>query len=330
MKISVVIPSYRRIKFLKLVFEGLTAQTRLPDEVVVGVRDEDIETSNFIEEFRKKSLFPVKIALVTVPGVVASMQAAMEQTEGDLICLLDDDAEPLPDWFQRVEVRMRNDDHLGAIGGRDLLQDHPDMRRNEPTTDQVGVITFYGRVIGNHHRGHGEARYVDILKGCNVAMRSHLLKRFGFEQELRGKGAQVHWELALFLDTANAGWKIVYDPTIQVTHHIAPRLDDDQNHRGILSTDGLYDMAYNEHFVTASRAGVIALGMHIFWTLAVGTNSLPGLLNYLRIRLLKGDAQALPRFLISIKGLLLGSMAGLKRRQRCLRRAQNVGGCHEM
>lgn len=309
-KFSVIIPTYGRIEYLEKVLKGLKAQTRRPDEIVIGVRQEDVTTQSFLKNFQLAAC-PLKIAFVQVPGVVASMQAALNLTEGDIVCLLDDDAEPLPDWMERIESYFAKDKSLGAIGGKDLLQDYPEMRRNEPTTSRVGIITFYGQIIGNHHLGSGGFRYVDILKGCNVAVRGDLVRYLGLEQALHGQGAQVHWELALFLDIARAGWRIGYDPEIKVIHHIAPRWDNDQNHRGIFSEAGLKDMSYNEHFVMASRANSRMLAIHIFWSLLTGSKSLPGFLNYLRCKFYLKDPFSKERFLVARKGLKAGLKEGL-------------------
>lgn len=277
MRVSVIIPTYKRVDFLAHAMRGLAAQKRPADQIVLGVRAGDSET---LEASRG---YPVETAEAQVPGVIASMSAAVARTTGDIVCLLDDDAEPLPDWIARIESLFEADPTLGIVGGRDLLQDHPEMRKTEPTTETVGLFTRYGRILGNHHKGSGPLRRVDLVKGCNAAVRGPLLREIGFAQDLRGKGAQVHWELALCLDVANRGYVVAYDPAIQVIHHIAPRHDNDLIHRGHFSAEGLYDMVWNEHRVVASRAGTARSAAHLAWSLLVGSLTAPGLLQYLRL-----------------------------------------------
>jgi GT2 family glycosyltransferase len=176
---------------------------------------------------------------------------------------------------------------LGIVGGRDLLQDHPELRQNETLLTRVGLFTWYGRILGNHHRGGGTYREVDLVKGCNAAIRGPLLREIGFARLLRGKGAQVHWELALCLDVKNRGFSVAYDPALQVIHHIAPRHDDDQIHRGRFSADGLYDMVWNEHHVVTTRAGAWRRRAHLAWSLLVGSPTALGIVQYLRLCLRK-------------------------------------------
>ena len=308
MAISVIIPTFRRPSYLLTALRALAAQQRLPDQIVLGLRRGDEETAAMLHD-RAAEIPSVEIAYVEVPGVVASMQAALERTSGDIVCLLDDDAEPLPDWIGKIAARFSDDDRLGMVGGRDLLRDHPEMRASEPTTMRVGIFTWSGRFLGNHHRGGGRFRRVDTLKGCNAAVRGDLLRRIGFEQRLRGEGAQVHWEIALCLDVAAAGFDVAYDPEIRVIHHIAPRYDVDQGHRGVFSPEGLYDMVWNEHFVVSNRMSPANSFRHFLHAVLVGSYSAPGAVQYLRL-LLRRDPHRNERIAIAWKAICDGRRAG--------------------
>jgi GT2 family glycosyltransferase len=287
MKFSVIVPTYRRPGYLGLVLDGLSRQERAPDQVVVACRAEDAATRDFLAG-RGFGDLPLEVVHVRGTGVIAAMACGAERASGDVLCLLDDDAEPLPDWLRRMGERFAEDPRLGALGGRDLLQDHPEMRRVEPTTRQVGIITWYGRITGNHHRGRGPMRRVHVLKGCTLALRADAFRRTGFESRLRGSGAQPHWEMALCLDIAAHGYKVAYDPAIRVIHHIAPRHDADQIHRGGFSAEALHDMVWNEHWVIATRAGALRRVAHRWWSVLVGSTTAPGLVQYARLGM-RGD-----------------------------------------
>jgi GT2 family glycosyltransferase len=313
MRISVVIPTYQRPDYLIKAFNGLLNQNSKPDQVIVGVRKGDDATIRFLSEFQmtpQSKAFEIEIAFVDVPGVIASMNAAIAKTHGDLVCLFDDDAEPLPDWIEKAIHIFGHNAKLGALGGRDLLQDHPEMRREEPTTESVGILTNYGRIIGNHHRGHGPFREVDLLKGCNVAIRGQLLREIGIDTHLLGQGAQVHWELALCLDIKRKGFFVAYDPSLQIIHHIAPRLDEDQIHRGKFSRQGLYDLVYNEHFVIHSRDKGTRRIFHFLWALAVGSLAAPGLVQYLRGKLRREKLME-QKWIVTLRATLKGKKDGL-------------------
>jgi len=294
---------------------GLTSQRRPADQVIIGTREGDEETTAFLSAALPESSLPVEIAGVTAPGVIASMAAAARQASGDIVCLLDDDAEPEPDWLEKIEARFAAEADLGILGGRDLLQDNPEMRRREPMTEKVGIFQWFGRILGNHHRGSGPYRYVDIVKGCNAAIRGPLLRRIGFESRLRGKGAQVHWELALCLDAASEGYHIRYDPEIRVLHHVAPRHDNDLTHRGIFSPAGLADMVWNEHFIVVTRCGLARRSMHMAWSLLVGTKTAPGILQFLRL-MREGDPHRRAKLATTYRAIWEGYTSSLARESK--------------
>ena len=164
MKISVIVPTYHRPKDLARCLEALQKQNRQPDEVLVTVRDTDTETWTLFASFNPQ-LLPLSIIKVTVsvPGVVAAMNAGMDAACGDIIAFTDDDATPHTDWLERIEAHFLSDSNIGGVGGRDWVYHGTQLEEGE--REVVGQVQWFVRVIGGHHLGVGEARQVDVLKG---------------------------------------------------------------------------------------------------------------------------------------------------------------------
>src|SRR5215203_911550 len=118
LRVSLLIPTYRRPKDLTLCLEALKKQTRLPDEILVVVRDTDSETWALLESIDLGPL-PLRRVAVTEPGVVAALNAGLEVVSGEIVALTNDDAIPYPDWIKRIEDHFRADYRLGGVGGRD-------------------------------------------------------------------------------------------------------------------------------------------------------------------------------------------------------------------
>jgi len=150
----------------------------------------------------------------------------------------------------------------------------------------VGKVQWFGRVVGNHHLGVGEPRYVDVLKGVNCAYRRAAILPVGFDERLLGAGAQVHNDLSLSLRLRRAGWKLVYDPEVAVDHYPAPRFDEDQRRSFNATTFG--DMVHNETLVLLEHLPPMRRFVFGFWALFVGTRSAPGLVQWLRLSLCEG------------------------------------------
>ena len=152
------------------------------------------------------------------------MNRGLDSAPGDLLVFTDDDAEPQLDWLERIEASFA-DASIGAVGGRDWLQDpdEPALFRPCPVS-RVGVLTWYGAQYGNHHcplRGH--TKRVMFLKGVNMAFRRRALGSYRIDTSLRGSGAQVGSELDLCSQTRQAGFDVLFDDRILVKHYSSPR-----------------------------------------------------------------------------------------------------------
>jgi glycosyltransferase involved in cell wall biosynthesis len=294
--ISVIVPSWRRPADLARCLRALAAQRVAPFEVIVGARAGDDETEATVAAAAERSAFPVRIERTSEPGVIAAMNAALTHARGDIVALTDDDAEPRPDWLERL-----NDcfiiPFVGAAGGRDWQPKERGDRHD------VGRVQWFGRVIGNHHLGAGPARPVDVLKGVNLALRTSLLKALGFDTRLRGAGAQMFWELALCLPLRRAGWTLIYDPAIAVDHHIAERHDADQRHRdgGVFVAAAQRDAVHNETLVMLEHLRGGRRFAYLVWAILFGTRIEPGLAQVPRL-LLTGAPSVFGKFFATMAG----------------------------
>src|SRR3990170_258360 len=110
-----------------------------------------------------------------------------------------------------------------------------------------------------------------------------------------GSGAQLFWELALCLPLRRAGWRLIYDPAIAVEHHVAPRHDADQLHRGVFAAAPQADAVHNETLVLLEHLSAPAQLAFAAWAALVGTRAEPGLAQLARLAV-RGDRQALSRW----------------------------------
>lgn len=289
--ICVLVPTFRRVGPLAACLEALAAQSRPPDEVLVTVRDADNETREFFGGGSLPRRLPVRVVTVTEGGVVAAMNAglAAARPDADVIALVDDDAVPRPDWMERIARTLGENPGAAGVGGRDILPWDAD----EPDRAEVGMLRWWGKAVGFHHKGVGPAREVDVLKGANCAFRAAPLRRLGFDRGLRGAGAQVHWEMSLCLALRREGaGALIYDPALLVDHNPAPRHDSDVNHRGGFDAPSLGDAIYNETLVLLRELPPARRAAFWAWTHLVGTRISPGLVQLARLLLLRRDRDA--------------------------------------
>ncbi|ACB94488.1 glycosyltransferase family 2 protein [Beijerinckia indica] len=285
LSLGVLISTYQRPESLERCLEGLAKQTRRPDDVIVVCRTSDKATCDWLAEHWPKkpeaSLVPVRMVPVVAAGLVNSRNAGLAACRTDVLAIIDDDVVPCPEWLERVGEHFTRDPNLGGLGGRDHVHDGEcfDERQKAP----VGILQWFGRVIGNHHLGFGEARPVHILKGANMSYRARALQGLGFDTRLRGRSTQPHDDLSFSLQVGAKGWTLLYDPAVLV-YHYAGRADQ-RAYSAISRTvkaDELRDATYNmvlaiwDHLSPARRL------VFLLWSFFIGTGVEPGLLQALR------------------------------------------------
>ena len=163
---------------------------------------------------------PVRLRHATVhrPGVLAANIAGIAEVTGDIVSFIDDDAAARPDWLRRVEAHFCADPTVGAVGGRDVQ--HAAAGVPEERATVVGRITWYGRIVGNHHKISEGKRHVHHLKGVNMSFRREMIESF----DERILGNAHYYEMDLCLGVLDRGFRILYDSSLLVDHYIdAPR-----------------------------------------------------------------------------------------------------------
>ena len=277
MKITVIVPTYRRPKDLSRCLEALKKQTRPADELLVVVRNTDAETWIFLETFTSETL-PLRTVTVSAPGAIAAMNAGLDAASGEIVSFTDDDAAPHTDWLARIEPHFLSDSRVGGVGGRDWVYHGTDLV--EGAKEVVGQVQWFGRAIGNHHLGVGEAREVDVLKGVNMSFRWTAIKNKHFDQRMQGTSAQIHHEIEFCLALKKAGWKLIYDPKVAVDHHTGQRFDEDQRNK--FNPIAMKNIVCNETLALLEHLPSTRRVVFLTWAILVGTRGAPGFVRWLQ------------------------------------------------
>ncbi len=284
MKLTVVIPTFRRPHSLRGCLEGLSKQERLADEILIATQAGDQDTHTMLAAW--DHLGGLRILQLTTPGAIAQYNAGLAAAKGDVVAITDDDSVPRPDWLRRIEAHFQQGSpDLGGLGGRDFVHENGALLSG--AVHHVGIVRWFGRIVGNHHLGTRFYPRVDILKGVNMAFRSEAIKDLYFDADLRGGGAQTCLDMAFSLHVGKRGWRLLYDPQVAVDHYPATRFDADQ--RGAPTLEAIENTSFNVYLTLLRhmRPGLKRF-MALFWVRGVGLESTPGILRAVLFRL-KGD-----------------------------------------
>ncbi|MFC1548656.1 glycosyltransferase family 2 protein [Candidatus Omnitrophota bacterium] len=261
MTISVVVPTYCRPESLRRCLAALSEQTRLADEILVVIRENDTRTENFLKTIDLGKL-RVRALTVNHPGLVAALNVGVDAVRGDIVAFTDDDAVPRRDWLERIERYFESDPHLGGLGGRDLNY-HGDMLETG-ATKVVGKLRWFGLLLGDHHLGFGEPREADHFKGVNMSFRKTAIGNVRFDRRLRGTGAQFCCDTGFSLGIKRKGWKFIYDPEILVDHYVRERTEETRVHSFDADLKDVSDAAYNDALTVFEYFGFFKRLVYIF------------------------------------------------------------------
>ena len=120
MKLDLIVPTYNRSvllsKCLSSIEQAVVPATMTPSVLVVDNNSTD-DTAQVISDFIKQSKLSIRSLFVAQPGKSAALNRALSQTDGELVCLIDDDEEIDPMWFAVVDREFLDNPELDFIGG---------------------------------------------------------------------------------------------------------------------------------------------------------------------------------------------------------------------
>ncbi|RMH05215.1 MAG: glycosyltransferase family 2 protein [Planctomycetota bacterium] len=273
MRFSVLVPTFRRPELLRRCLEALALQTRQPDEILVGLRvQEDPEGVRTVDDFvaAHPELTLIRV-VIEKPGVVHAENRLLAAAGGDVACFLDDDAIARPFWLENLARHYEREELIGGVAGPaiDVVDGTP---RRRPARHRNRVI-FPGLILDQSTRHSDRPVRVDHFRGANMSLRLEPLRRLGgFDERLLGDG--FRFELDACLGLARLGYRLVFDPEVEVDHHEAPR----RGNTARAGAETLANNAANETFVLLKHWGRGPAGwLHLVFALLVGNFPCPGL-----------------------------------------------------
>ena len=303
MRITVIIPTWRRVEKLRACLASLEEQQCPPDQVIVTLRADDDGTRDFLAEWCTKSVLNYHLLTVREPGVVHAENQAIafvrDSKSCDVVTFMDDDAIAHPDWIKKINIFFHEYTDAAALGGPDVIATEPWTYHERPVKT-VGVITIFGKVIGNHHHKSEGLREVDVLKGVNMSFRAQHLR--ALDSRLQGldpaRGNGVFWELDLCLNVKSNGGKIYFDPTLLITH--------DSNHGHFIKDAVVASTAHNLTFLMMKHLPPWRRSLFLIYSCLVGNGHVHGLVKTSVECFRQRSLRPLHVFRVSMNGVLRG------------------------
>lgn len=297
--VSVVVPTWQRVRWLRTCLNALVTQERPPDEIVVVTRREDVETIIAVEQFAGKVRTPIRRGEVTAPGQIMAVKAGISVARGDLIAFADDDVEPQPDWLKML-LTVMEDPRVACCSGRVTP-----VGGAFPSNRRSGSVTWFGKPVGNV-AARSDSDPIEVMAALdgNSIWRGHVLRRLRFDPRLAADDGMMH-ALDLAFQAAELGYRIMYWSQAEVIEHNAPRdpsLDRSDRSARLASFSRQYTLIGLRHF-----RGIRRYAFLIWWWL-IGDRGSYGIMSAMWDLLARGS-DVLPLISASFRGKWMGVRA---------------------
>lgn len=210
--VSVVIPTRDRPEALHRCLDSIAALAGPRPEVIVVDQSGAGASSTPAREGVSVYVWQEKV------GKCRALNDGVQLASGDVVAFTDDDCCVAPDWLSTGLAWLDSHPDVGIVSGPALAMEH-----NART---VYVPQFFESRIARR-RGRFATRHIGALGG-NMMVRRSVFESVGLFDELLGPGTRFHsGEDQDFSNRAlRAGYSLLYDPALAVTHWGGRRYDD--------------------------------------------------------------------------------------------------------
>jgi Glycosyl transferase family 2 len=223
MRVTVVIPTWRRPSWLAKALLSVLAQRPSPVEIVVIGRPEDPEARAITLSLANASEMPIRWLEVDRPGHVTPVREGLKRSVGEIVAFLDDDTESESGWLAALCAPFA-DDRVACVGGRYIRSDEMEERLSRLSSRRAGRLKWYGRFLGHFGSLNGPVETDAVLEGTS-AWRREVLARLEMP-DLFDEGDGIHYGLDLTLQAKRLGYRVIYQPAARALDWKAPRAGD--------------------------------------------------------------------------------------------------------
>ena len=216
LKISAIICSYNRDKFIGKALYCLLQQSLSPDlyEVLIIDNNSTDQTASICKNIiTENPLIKIRYFFEPVPGLSSARNRGLKEAQSDIITYIDDDAEATLTFLENIITFLDGEPAISGIGGKVIPKYENGM---EPLWMNDYLNGFVGKV------NHGDkpklfTRKIKYPAGCNMTYRKDILiKAGGFNNQLTFRSDDKY----MYQQVSKINDRIYYLPTAFVYHNI--------------------------------------------------------------------------------------------------------------
>jgi glycosyltransferase involved in cell wall biosynthesis/GT2 family glycosyltransferase len=248
MKASIVVNTYNRAELLRRTLTSLR-YLRYPEFEVVCVNGPSEDgTESLLAGMR--SCLNLKCAVCPESNLAKSRNIGIQMASGEIVCFIDDDAVPEPNWLNTLATAF-DDPKVAAAGG--FIRDHTGVKHQARYVfcDRLGDAVYFDKpeditLDDKNADTLGNSYYVAVT-GTNSCFRKDTLVALGGFDEAY---AYFLDETDVLIRLYDAGYKIICLENAEVHHKYAP-----SNQRDELNIPkSLYNNFRSKHYFALRHA----------------------------------------------------------------------------
>lgn len=219
--VSIIVPTQNRLDLLRKCLDGLFNHTdySAKEIIVVDNRSDDPATLAYLEELVSESR--IRLLKYDAPfNFSAINNIAVTQVEGELICLLNNDIEPVsPDWLKEMVTHALRPE-IGVVGA---MLYYPD-----DTIQHAGVLLGVNGTAGHLYqhlprRSAGQKNRALLVQNLSAVTAACMLVRREVWEEVGGMD-EINFEVEFndidfCLNVQKRGYRNLWTPYAELYHH---------------------------------------------------------------------------------------------------------------
>jgi GT2 family glycosyltransferase len=174
---------------------------------------------NPVSLLKKDGRVSVRTVKWPAPGLSLARNAGLAAASGAIICFLDDDSVPQPDWLAHVMQAFDTHADVGVVGG------HIRLRVPEPRPSAVrpGWEKYWSHFVTGYTEFTTVSHWWEFPWGANWAARRQALREAGGFRSAFGRVGSNYWggeELVASAVIQRLGYRIGIEPRAEVIHEV--------------------------------------------------------------------------------------------------------------
>lgn len=208
---TVIVPTWNGARLLGPCLRGLGAQTYPRLEIVVADGGSTDDSRDVVQAICPSARF---LRLDRNRGFAGNVNAGLRAARGDILLLLNNDAEPAPDWVEGAVEAFGEDPEVGSVASRILFDDRRTI--NSAGDGLTRACRPFQRGCGAHDDGAWDVSTVVFgASGGAAAYRRSMLRDVGLLDESFFAYLE---DVDLAFRAQLRGWTCVYAPAARVYH----------------------------------------------------------------------------------------------------------------